>query len=270
MQTNDVLYAVFDTNAETIKLHFDFTQEDLVDNKYSVLPTITGLDTDFGRLSVMSKGDKNYYIGSFYSNHGYRYFSIANLKVTVDGVEHSIPNNGLFWFEDDPFYNEPILSYSGSSPLLFQINGENYKFFYYESSLAVKKVDDSSSNAYVSSVDFFLISENESRYSEFIANYFSFVDGIYPDNGEILPVEMINITIDGVNFQAEKGMTFEEWIDSEYNTSNYVISDEGYILKYSGSLNLKLHPTGDGYYSNRPIILSNYMVESGRNYWFSN
>ena len=38
----------------------------------------------------------------------------------------------------------------------------------------------------------------------------------------VAPVEMITLTIDGVTIQAEEGMTWSEWLGSEYNTEGYV------------------------------------------------
>lgn len=41
-------------------------------------------------------------------------------------------------------------------------------------------------------------------------------------------VELISFTIAGTTYQAESGMTWAEWVDSEYNTSGYGI-DNDYI-----------------------------------------
>ena len=42
---------------------------------------------------------------------------------------------------------------------------------------------------------------------------------------------LITFTIDGVEYQAEEGMTWEEWINSEYNTDGFYISEK-YNYKY--------------------------------------
>ena len=42
-------------------------------------------------------------------------------------------------------------------------------------------------------------------------------------NVEFEPKNLITFTIDGTSFQAEPGMTWAEWIDSEYNTNGYFI-----------------------------------------------
>ena len=36
---------------------------------------------------------------------------------------------------------------------------------------------------------------------------------------------IITFTIDGVEYQAEEGMTWGEWVDSEYNTDSYYIEN---------------------------------------------
>lgn len=43
-------------------------------------------------------------------------------------------------------------------------------------------------------------------------------------------VTLINFTIAGTSYQAEEGMTWEEWVNSSYNTDGYYISDI-YVLK---------------------------------------
>lgn len=228
VQTNDVLYAVFDTNAETIKLHFDFTEEDLSPEGYSVLPRTTGLETDYGRLSVVSIDDKNYFMGAFYSGHGYRHYSIANVKVMIDGVEHPIPNDGLFWSENDPFENYCAFYPSGYVSLLFYVEGESYQLTWtMNNEFYIVKDKTKLTNAYVSSIDFFLISEN--RTDEFTANYYAIADGTYGNEGQETPDGIITFTIEGVSYYAEEGMTWEEWVNSEYNTINFKIIEDAWI-----------------------------------------
>ena len=51
-------------------------------------------------------------------------------------------------------------------------------------------------------------------------------------------VEMISFTIDGTTYQAEAGMTWGEWVDSEYNTSGvYIGSDNGVYLSDGHGVN---------------------------------
>ena len=65
----------------------------------------------------------------------------------------------------------------------------------------------------------------------------------YPDGGEQGGYyweciggkpELIEFTISGTTYQAEKGMTWEEWIPSEYNTEGYQIVNN-YVMNSSGS-----------------------------------
>jgi hypothetical protein len=45
---------------------------------------------------------------------------------------------------------------------------------------------------------------------------------------------LISFTIDGETYYAEEGMTWGEWVESEYNTNGYTISPDGVVL--AGSL----------------------------------
>ena len=47
--------------------------------------------------------------------------------------------------------------------------------------------------------------------------------------GEVL----ISFTIDGQGYQAEKGMTWQEWVESDYNTGGF-LSDGGIIVTKNG------------------------------------
>ena len=40
---------------------------------------------------------------------------------------------------------------------------------------------------------------------------------------------LIEFTIDNVTYYSEEGMTFGEWVNSEYNTGGYVINSYSYI-----------------------------------------
>lgn len=37
-------------------------------------------------------------------------------------------------------------------------------------------------------------------------------------------IKLITFTVDGIEYQAEEGMTWEEWVNSDYNTDNFYIS----------------------------------------------
>lgn len=55
---------------------------------------------------------------------------------------------------------------------------------------------------------------------------------------DYFPKEVINFTIGGVSYQADDGMTWSEWIDSEYNiggfekdfVNNLVVNKDGYNI----------------------------------------
>lgn len=42
---------------------------------------------------------------------------------------------------------------------------------------------------------------------------------------------VISFTIDGVTYQTESGMTWSEWVDSDYNTDGYVINDSVGVIQ---------------------------------------
>ena len=44
---------------------------------------------------------------------------------------------------------------------------------------------------------------------------------------------LITFTVDGTEYQAEEGMTWGEWVDSEYNVDNYT-SDSEYVFAPNG------------------------------------
>lgn len=48
-------------------------------------------------------------------------------------------------------------------------------------------------------------------------------------------VQLISFTIDGITYQAEEGMTWAEWVDSEYNTDEFVVDgNDEYICPPNG------------------------------------
>ena len=55
---------------------------------------------------------------------------------------------------------------------------------------------------------------------------FELEDGTTVDKEMVFyTVPMITFTIDGATYQAEEGMTWGEWVESEYNTDGYYIED---------------------------------------------
>lgn len=68
----------------------------------------------------------------------------------------------------------------------------------------------------------------------------AYVDGLIGDINSVLEsiingggVKMINFTFQGTEYQAEEGMTWERWVDSDYNTINAYV-DDGFI--YAGDI----------------------------------
>ena len=57
----------------------------------------------------------------------------------------------------------------------------------------------------------------------------------YVGEGGYLTSKIQNVTIDGVTYQFEDGMTWGEWVDSEYNTSEIVIKNCIYLAENSSS-----------------------------------
>lgn len=64
-------------------------------------------------------------------------------------------------------------------------------------------------------------------------------------------VKLINFQISGISYKAVAGMTFQEWIDSSYNTDGFYSMDD---LVVSSDGNGALSPDGASfYYASEPI-----------------
>ena len=64
---------------------------------------------------------------------------------------------------------------------------------------------------------------------------------------------LINFTIDGTSYQAEEGMTWEEWVNSSYNTDGFIIDCAGLI-----KIGAYFIGTEEDYVSHSDIILEDY------------
>ena len=78
---------------------------------------------------------------------------------------------------------------------------------------------------------------------------------------------LITFTIDGTTYKAEEGMTWGEWVESEYNTGGY-IADAGLIIASDGSHNVAGNGTGSVYLSENiqpgvKYLLPFYSMSSG-------
>ena len=49
---------------------------------------------------------------------------------------------------------------------------------------------------------------------------------------------MISFKINGTSYQAKAGMTWEEWVNSEYNTAGFTCNSYGYVVAYDGPVYL--------------------------------
>ena len=58
--------------------------------------------------------------------------------------------------------------------------------------------------------------------------------------------ELITFTIDGVEYQAEEGMTWEQWVNSDYNTLQLTIT-WGYITDVNGYNSIRIDDNGNYY-----------------------
>jgi hypothetical protein len=61
----------------------------------------------------------------------------------------------------------------------------------------------------------------------YFSSYFSAIDPVETP----MPENPIEFTIEGVKYLAEEGMTWGEWVESEYNTGNYIVDIENKIYK---------------------------------------
>jgi hypothetical protein len=64
---------------------------------------------------------------------------------------------------------------------------------------------------------------------------------------------LISFTIDGVSYQAEDGMTWGEWLESEYNTDGYVVGQAGNSIDTSDNLS-GVYSSSSGYVSKNSTI----------------
>lgn len=62
-------------------------------------------------------------------------------------------------------------------------------------------------------------------------------------------------TIKGTTYYAEDGMTWGEWVESEYNTDGYVVDDYGYIRLVGGTGNYSVQDS-----STKPVVLSDIII----------
>ena len=70
---------------------------------------------------------------------------------------------------------------------------------------------------------------------------------------------LITFTIDGVEYQAEGGMTWEEYVNSEYNTIPLIMNMWGYMGDVNGKASIRIYDDGTYYDVSRfEKIIPNY------------
>lgn len=75
---------------------------------------------------------------------------------------------------------------------------------------------------------------------------------------------MITFTVDGVECQVEDGMTWEEWVESEYNVINAVIYESGIVVPIADSPCLICDSNYNPVSTTQEIIINhNYMIMFG-------
>ena len=66
------------------------------------------------------------------------------------------------------------------------------------------------------------------------AEYYDiYVDGVLEESVPVVEPTptLISFTIDNVSYQAEPGMTWAQWIVSEYNTNYFMIDQDDYVIR---------------------------------------
>jgi hypothetical protein len=91
----------------------------------------------------------------------------------------------------------------------------------------------------------------------------TYVDGLVGDINSVLEsiinggVSLITFTIAGTEYQAEEGMTWEQWVNSEYNTSNY--QNTGGLVVDATMLKCVYNATSSGIILNNGVYELTYM-----------
>lgn len=95
-------------------------------------------------------------------------------------------------------------------------------------------------------------------------SYDILVDGVVMDT--VSAVSLISFTFGGTTYQAEEGMTWAEWVGSEYDTATFTIDSNSYIYYFDGDE--CDYVSTDGTSSGR--VTSNTEIESGYQYQIYN
>ena len=73
---------------------------------------------------------------------------------------------------------------------------------------------------------------------------------------------LINFIIDGISYQAEEGMTWEDWVNSSYNTNGFYILD---LVRFADDSPVCEHSSGSAPVNSSEIIISDGVYYKGSN-----
>lgn len=173
-----------------------------------------------------------------------------------------IKNNQIVWFEelvDDESTNKLKITFNDEEALIYFTDGttwedvifcEDCRLDYFDYMMFKQYYKDDSFEFFYSREDYPYNDDYVHLYMEdFIIFYEDtnervlITDKLRTDVGYILKMDnnLISFSVRGVNYFAEEGMTWEEWVDSEYNsTKEFYISNNNifggpYKIKYDGS-----------------------------------
>ena len=114
-------------------------------------------------------------------------------------------NNGLYYSTDGKTWTQS------------NITSNTFYSVYYANGIWV------AGSYYSESTFSYIVGDNESDYPDKTVQ-----DGYYYE--KVLPA-LITFTINGTSYQAKEGMTWAEWINSEYNTGGYALSNPGETIR---------------------------------------
>lgn len=85
--------------------------------------------------------------------------------------------------------------------------------------------------------------ETEAEYTQFkdseqfITPNVSYIENsdVVMYNPYVAPVSLIEFTINGASYQAEEGMTWQEFVESSYNDGNVIYDAQYHSISYSGN-----------------------------------
>lgn len=76
------------------------------------------------------------------------------------------------------------------------------------------------------------------------------------------PIRIITFTIDGDEFQAQEGMTWNEWLNSSYNINGFIIGGRG-ITRLDHKDKLCYKNSYGGHYSDSDVLSSHTVYPIG-------